>query len=788
MHHGHDVVLLVTALMLGVALAFPKIIALALKQLNFRGGSPSGAEDFLAKLRAEAEAFSEFAASFRTGPSAILNNFSEAPEAKPTAEVTSTPAADPFSEFFRKTPKAVSELRRLLQQVAGTSDPANRNSALSELCRIVRGLKGEAGHSELLPVWQVASALEGLVKQLTSKVDTINASTLRTLAGAVDVLGEMCRPGLKVDLLTNPPLRLLVVDDDAICRAAVSAALKKALNPPDLAENGEVALSLATQKTYDVIFLDVLMAGMDGFEACTKIHETACNAHTPVVFVTSLSDFDARAKAAVKGGADLIGKPFLSFEITVKALTFALRGRLQPRDQTAGTTKRAKKVRLAKLPAHLAAPPTQNQFPEKLTDDHPRTKLLVGTVASDESSSRELTPELAELGSLREMLQKIFKTSDERDRQQILSTFSVRLHGLASKGASGTGHPAFRLSAALEGLVRKLLQDPKHGNSSAFLTIATAVDLLHELCAAQLPPDLASNPPIHILAVDDDPIARRAITCALQMAFEKPEGVDSGEAALALATQKQFDVIFMDVLMPGMDGFTACLKIHETDQNRITPVVFITSLSDFKARSQATLSGGSDFIAKPFLTAEITVKALTYALRGRLQKLKATKRVSLPKKEEKPKAESLPSPLKGKILFVDDEEGWRTMVAEVLSGIGYEVVTAADASEAMQLVDGDCLGLIILDLNLAGESGLTLMDYLRCNQRAGVPIMVYTGLEHDQNGIAAVRQAGVNRYLRKGPMQELVGAVRSFCQSQTVDTCQTAAPSSCPAGSCPANN
>jgi FixJ family two-component response regulator len=48
-----------------------------------------------------------------------------------------------------------------------------------------------------------------------------------------------------------------------------------------------------------------------------------------VVFVTGHGDFDARAKMSRNGGNDLVGKPFLTSEITVKALTFALRGRLQ---------------------------------------------------------------------------------------------------------------------------------------------------------------------------------------------------------------------------------------------------------------------------------------------------------------------------------------------------------------------------------------------------------------------------------------------------------------------------
>ncbi|MEK7708041.1 MAG: response regulator, partial [Verrucomicrobiota bacterium] len=87
------------------------------------------------------------------------------------------------------------------------------------------------------------------------------------------------------------------------------------------------------------------------------------------------------------------------------------------------------------------------------------------------------------------------------------------------------------------------------------------------------------------------------------------------------------------------------------------------------------------------------------------------------------------------------------------------VLTAADASEALRLTEGVSLGLIILDLNLAGESGLALMKYLRHNQ-PGVPVILYTGMEHDADAVVAMWAAGADQYLRKGPMEELVGAVR----------------------------
>jgi CheY-like chemotaxis protein len=490
----------------------------------------------------------------------------------------------------------------------------------------------------------MASALEGLVKQLTNKVGNVNPSTLRTVAGAVDLLDDLCKPGVKANLLTSPPLRLLAVDDDAICRQAVSLALKKALNKPDLAENGDMALILASQHAYDVIFLDVQMPGMDGFELCSKIHETLLNRSTPVVFVTSQGDFDARAQSILSGGSDLMAKPFLTFEITVKALTFILRGRLQGQAQSAAAGNGIwghKTLSPAPAKSNGSSPQVRNPLEESsqgFVIPPPGTNSLATRAtmpkadpapSADERARKTLVSAFlarasADLGALRDLTKVIFQTTDENARTKMLADFYIRVHSLMPKADCIGWHPALRMISALDGLLKKLLENRKHCTSSTLLTVCTAVDLLKELCVTGVEADLATNPPIRMLVVDDDPVARRAITCALQMAFEKPESAEGGEAALAAATERPFDLIFLDVQMPGMDGFTVCSRIHETVQNRATPVVFVTGHSDFKARTQATLSGGGDLIGKPFLTAEVTVKALTFALRGRLLKRKTS--------------------------------------------------------------------------------------------------------------------------------------------------------------------
>jgi len=126
---------------------------------------------------------------------------------------------------------------------------------------------------------------------------------------------------------------------------------------------------------------------------------------------------------------------------------------------------------------------------------------------------------------------------------------------------------------------------------------------------------------MRFLVVDDDPVARRAISGSLQATFGRPDSAESGEAALALAGEKQFDLIFMDVRMPGMDGFKCCSKIHETAANSKTPVVFVTSHGDLESRAEAIMAGGSGFIPKPVLSSEIRLMALTFSLRGRVDNL-----------------------------------------------------------------------------------------------------------------------------------------------------------------------
>ena len=174
----------------------------------------------------------------------------------------------------------------------------------------------------------MSSAFEALLKEVYEKPKNINASSTRTIAAAVDFLGFLFEKGTMPGRQDIPVSKILVVDDEAISRRAIVYALEKAKLKSVNVEDPQEALQLLQDNEYD---LDVDMPNMNGFELCAKLRGMSSHRKTPVVFVTSLNDFDNRTSSTMAGGNDFIGKPFLFIELTVKALIHVMRNRLQVR-------------------------------------------------------------------------------------------------------------------------------------------------------------------------------------------------------------------------------------------------------------------------------------------------------------------------------------------------------------------------------------------------------------------------------------------------------------------------
>ena len=254
--------------------------------------------------------------------------------AAPTPEADAAKEAEHHEElrrtFTENLPATLQNLRASIQSLVKAANDLERQKLVFELYKQVHALNGNASVAGFGLIAHMASALEAMLKEIYEKVKNINPSTIRTAANAVDFLGFLFQRGTAASHQDVAGASVLVVDDEVISRRAITFATDKAKLKSTALDDPHKALELATTTDFDLIFLDVDMPGMTGFELCTKIRALPQHKKTPVVFVTSLTDFESRANSINAGGNDFIGKPFLFIEMTVKALIHVLRKKLTP--------------------------------------------------------------------------------------------------------------------------------------------------------------------------------------------------------------------------------------------------------------------------------------------------------------------------------------------------------------------------------------------------------------------------------------------------------------------------
>ena len=114
---------------------------------------------------------------------------------------------------------------------------------------------------------------------------------------------------------------ILIVDDDPIGRETLKALFYDQGYDLAFAKDGLEALTKATQLTPDVILLDVMMPGMDGFEVCRRLRTNPSLANVPIIMLTSLGDRDSRIQGIEAGADDFISRPFDTFELRARLKT-----------------------------------------------------------------------------------------------------------------------------------------------------------------------------------------------------------------------------------------------------------------------------------------------------------------------------------------------------------------------------------------------------------------------------------------------------------------------------------
>ncbi|MEI6678377.1 MAG: hybrid sensor histidine kinase/response regulator [Mariniphaga sp.] len=115
-----------------------------------------------------------------------------------------------------------------------------------------------------------------------------------------------------------------------------------------------------------------------------------------------------------------------------------------------------------------------------------------------------------------------------------------------------------------------------------------------------------------ILVVDDVPANLKILGLILENSGYKVRPVTTGQAALMVAEKVKPDLILLDIMMAGMDGFEVCRQLKENPNLRDVPVIFISALNETNDIVKALSAGGVDYITKPFQAEEVKARVATH--------------------------------------------------------------------------------------------------------------------------------------------------------------------------------
>ena len=366
---------------------------------------------------------------------------------------------------------------------------------------------------------------------------------------------------------------LLVVDDKLLLKLYQEKIEENGFAVSAVRDLGKAAQILAEKKP-ELVLLDMVFQDGDPLEFIEAIRADAANAQLPILILPHL--LGQVANDAMQAGAT---RAILPGQSPIASIIDALRGSLG-------------------MPG-LGASAERQIFK---ADDFWVEAIFANAMDN--------------INRMRHCLPGIVATPPELPALHDLWNFA---HAFAQKTALLPYKPFAQIAGSLDLLLHDLNQTPEQLNPSTIRTVGQALDFLATIakpeCLARLTDPAAAS----LLVVDDEDGARQFITSALELAGLKNDCADSPASAIAKLNGAAMNLIFLDVGLPEMNGFELCTKVRAIEQYKNTPIVFLTGMATFHNKAKASLSGGNDFVGKPFNLPELGVKALMWICRGQLE-------------------------------------------------------------------------------------------------------------------------------------------------------------------------
>lgn len=179
----------------------------------------------------------------------------------------------------------------------------------------------------------------------------------------------------------------------------------------------------------------------------------------------------------------------------------------------------------------------------------------------------------------------------------------------------------YHIASTLESLAFDCHENPATLTETTLRTFGQTLDLLAALLAPRNILAARDAHPVSILCVEDEPEIRSLIRESLAPVDMNVASASNSLEAIAFLDQKRTDVILLDVGLPDQNGFELCARIRNLLFHEKTPIVFLTGRTGLLNKAQARLSGGDDFMPKPFRPMELALKALYWIYHPRIQSI-----------------------------------------------------------------------------------------------------------------------------------------------------------------------
>ncbi len=265
-----------------------------------------------------------------------------------------------------------------------------------------------------------------------------------------------------------------------------------------------------------------------------------------------------------------------------------------------------------------------------------------------------------------------------------------------------------------------------------------------------------------VLVVDDILSNVKLLEAKLTSEYFEVVTAFSGMEALGKIEDCDPDIVLLDVMMPGMDGFEVCRRIKANPKTAHIPVVMVTALDQPSDRVAGLEAGADDFLTKPVDDAALFARVRSLVrLKMMTDELRMREATGQSMGLVDPAATFAEVQVAGRILMIEDRADSAAWFSQALRKDN-DVACVDTFEEALVRVRGGDFDLIIVSLGMRGFDGLRLCSQLRSlPEGRNVPILVVVS-ESDRRKLHQALEMGVNDYLtRPVETNELVARVRT---------------------------